>query len=98
MHLILLTCLLIHVTPMNSNHLIEEMMLTLVLFSQQCCLLFEVSFDSSNCDVIAIDNICMTNLINDKFRDMDNYSKFRYPTICVHIYPNLGSVHLTINL
>ncbi|MGB8025186.1 MAG: hypothetical protein WCF06_12805, partial [Nitrososphaeraceae archaeon] len=74
---------------MNSNHLIEEMMLTLVLFSQQCCLLFEVSFDSSNCDVIAIDNICMTNLINGKFRDMDNYSKFRYPTIGVHIYPNL---------
>lgn len=50
---------------------------------------FEVSFDSSNCDVIAIDNICMTNLINGKFRDMDNYSKFRYPTIGVHIYPNL---------
>jgi hypothetical protein len=49
--------------PMNSNHLVEEMMLTLVLFAQKCCLLFEASYDCSNCDVIAIDNICMTNLI-----------------------------------
>ena len=49
--------------PMNSYHLAEEMMLTLVRFAQQCCLLFEGSYDSSNWDVIVIDNICMTNLI-----------------------------------